>query len=204
LVYAISISTSDIHLLTKHMKSLEHILENWLFSSRWLLAPFYGGLVLTIFVLLIKFAQELFVFVPTILEADLKIVMLKILLLIDITLLANLLLIIIFAGYETFISKIDHTHDDDRLSWMGTVDFSGLKIKLFGSIVAISGIELLKAFLLFDKYTNNQLMWLVIIHLTFVISGLLFTYMDKVTAQTKKMESESNNINQNNHRPDPK
>jgi len=103
-------------------------------------------------------------------------------------LLANLLLIIIFAGYETFVSKIDHTHSEDKLSWMGKVDFSGLKIKLFGSIVAISGIELLKAFLMFDKYTDKQLMWLVIIHLTFVISGLLFTYMDKVAAETKRME----------------
>ena len=121
------ISTKNLRIKTKLMKSLEHILENWLFTSRWLLAPFYGGLVLIIVVLLIKFAQELILFVPTVLEVDLKVVMIKTLLLIDITLLANLLLIIIFAGYETFVSKIDHTHDDDRLSWMGKVDFSGLK-----------------------------------------------------------------------------
>ena len=182
------------------MKSLEHLLENWLFTSRWLLAPFYGGLVVTIFILLIKFTQELFIFVPSVLDADLKIVMLKILVLIDLTLLANLLLIVIFAGYETFVSKIDHSDDEDRLSWMGKVDFSGLKIKLFGSIVAISGIELLKAFLLFDKYTDKQLMWLVIIHLTFVISGLLFTYMDKVAAQTKKVECEAIETLKNNHK----
>ena len=181
------------------MKSLEHLLENWLFTSRWLLAPFYGGLVLIIFVLLVKFAQELILFVPTVLEADLKIVMIKTLLLIDITLLANLLLIIIFAGYETFVSKIDNTYSEDRLGWMGNVDFSGLKIKLFGSIVAISGIELLKAFLLFDQYTETQLLWLVVIHLTFVISGLLFTYMDKVAAQTKIMECEANNVLKNGH-----
>ncbi len=173
------------------MKSLEHLLENWLFTSRWLLAPFYGGLVVAILLLLIKFAQEFILFVPTILDAELKIVMLKILVLVDITLLANLLLIIIFAGYETFVSKIDHTYKEDRLSWMGKVDFSGLKIKLFGSIVAISGIELLKAFLLFDDYTETQLLWLVVIHLTFVISGLLFTYMDRVAAQAKKMECEA-------------
>ncbi|NOX93432.1 MAG: TIGR00645 family protein, partial [Gammaproteobacteria bacterium] len=182
------------------MKSLEHTLENWLFASRWLLAPFYGGLVVAIALLLIKFTQEFIYFAPTILDADLKMVMLKILVLVDITLLANLLLIIIFAGYETFVSKIDHTHSEDRLSWMGKVDFSGLKIKLFGSIVAISGIELLKAFLLFDEYTDKQLMWLVIIHLTFVISGLLFTYMDKVSAQTKKVEHEADKVNHNNSR----
>ncbi len=174
------------------MKSLEHLLENWLFTSRWLLAPFYGGLVAMIVVLLFKFFQEFFEFIPKIFEADIKHVMLEVLLLIDITLLANLLLIIIFAGYETFVSKIDHTHSDERLSWMGKVDFSGLKIKLFGSIVAISGIELLKAFLLFESYTEKQLLWLVIIHLTFVVSGLLFTYMDKIAAESKKMECEIN------------
>ena len=183
------------------MKSLEHLLENWLFNSRWLLAPFYGGLVLAIIILLVKFTQEFMLFIPTILAADLKIVMLKVLVLIDITLLANLLLIIIFAGYETFVSKIDHTYSDDRLSWMGKVDFSGLKIKLFGSIVAISGIELLKAFLLFDQYTDKQLMWLVVIHLTFVISGLLFTFMDKVAAQTRKVECEAAEAIKNNRTP---
>jgi len=183
------------------MKSLEHLLENWLFTSRWLLAPFYGGLVVAILILLVKFAQEFILFIPTILDAEIKIIMLKILVLVDITLLANLLLIIIFAGYETFISKIDHTHSEDRLSWMGKVDFSGLKIKLFGSIVAISGIELLKAFLLFDEYTDKQLMWLVIIHLTFVISGLLFTYMDKVSAQTQKVAVEVAEGNKRNHTP---
>ena len=180
------------------MKSLEHLLENWLFTSRWLLAPFYGGLVVGIILLLIKFVQEFIAFAPTILDADLKLVMLKILVLVDITLLANLLLIIIFAGYETFVSKIDHTYSEDRLSWMVKVDFSGLKIKLFGSIVAISGIELLKAFLLFDQYTDKQLMWLVVIHLTFVISGLLFTFMDKVAAQASKMECEAREAERNN------
>ena len=81
------------------MKSLEHLLENWLFTSRWLLAPFYGGLVAMIVVLLFKFFQEFFKFIPKIFEADIKHLMLEVLLLIDITLLANLLLIIIFAGY---------------------------------------------------------------------------------------------------------
>lgn len=178
------------------LKSIEHTLENWLFTSRWLLAPFYGGLVVMIVILLLKFFQELIEFLPGIFEADIKHVMLEVLLLIDITLIANLLLIIIFAGYETFVSKIDHTHSDERLSWMGKVDFSGLKIKLFGSIVAISGIELLKAFLLFDKYTETQLTWLVIIHLTFVVSGLLFTYMDKVAAETKRVTHEISRLDE--------
>lgn len=171
-------------------KSIESFLEELLFRSRWLLAPFYGGLVVTILLLLVKFFQEFFAFLPLVLETDIKGIILEILVLVDLTLLANLLLIIIFSGYETFVSKINNKHHEDRPSWMGKVDFSELKIKLFGSIVAISGIELLKAFMLLDKYSNQQLGWLVGIHLTFVISGLLFTYMDKVAAQAKKTESE--------------
>jgi len=173
-------------------KPVETFLEDLLFRSRWLLAPFYGGLVIMIVLLLVKFFQEFITFLPLVLETDIKGMILEILLLVDLTLLANLLLIIIFSGYETFVSKIDNKDHEDRPSWMGKVDFSELKIKLFGSIVAISGIELLKAFMLLDQYTNQQLGWLVGIHLTFVISGLLFTYMDKVAAQAKKTECEVN------------
>lgn len=175
---------------TQNSKKIESFAEDLLFRSRWLLAPFYGGLVVSIGFLLIKFFQEFISFVPTILETDMKGLILQILVLVDLTLLANLMLIIIFSGYETFVSKIDNKHHEDRPSWMGKVDFSELKIKLFGSIVAISGIELLKAFMLLDNYTNQQLGWLVGIHLTFVVSGLLFTYMDKVAAQAKKTENE--------------
>lgn len=156
-----------------------------------MLAPFYGVLVVTIGFLLIKFFQEFFHLTPGLLEMDIKHLILKILVLVDLTLLANLLLIIIFSGYETFVSKIDTKDNEDRPNWMGKVDFSELKIKLFGSIVAISGIELLKAFMLADQYDNRHLGWLVGIHLTFVVSGLLFTYMDKVAATTKKIESDA-------------
>jgi uncharacterized protein (TIGR00645 family) len=172
------------------MRDIERRSEDLLFRSRWLLAPFYGVLVVTIGILLVKFLQEFFAFMPQVLELDVKHVILKILILVDLTLLANLLLIIIFSGYETFVSKIDTQGNEDRPNWMGKVDFSQLKIKLFGSIVAISGIELLKAFMLIDQYTNSQLGWLVGIHLTFVVSGLLFTYMDKVAVSTKKLECE--------------
>ncbi len=165
--------------------SLESTLEGWLFSSRWMLAPFYGGLVAAIFLLLVKFFQEFVAFLPGFWEADMKELILHILVLVDLTLLSNLLLIIVFSGYETFVSKINNLGHEDRPSWMGKVDFSGLKIKLFGSIVAISGIELLKAFMLIEKYDDNQLKWLIGIHLTFVVSGLLFSYMDKVSVQAK-------------------
>lgn len=176
------------------MKNIESNLEDLLFRSRWILAPFYGGLVFAMFLLLLKFGQEFFLFVPTIFEARLKDIIIQILVLIDITLVANLLLIFVFSGYETFVSKIDNLGHEDRPSWMGTVDFSELKIKLFGSIVAISGIELLKAFMTAEKHTSQELGWLVGIHLTFITSGLLFAIMDKISAQAKKIECEAHQI----------
>lgn len=162
------------------MKSLETALERLMFGSRWLLAPLYVGLVLSIILLLIKFAKEFFVLAGGILSAESGDVIIGILSLIDITLIANLLIIIVYAGYENFVSKM-HTGDhEDRPDWMGHVDFSDLKIKVIGSIAAISAIELLKAFMNADGLTNAQLGWKVGIHLTFVASGVLFALMDRL------------------------
>ena len=164
------------------MKKIENALELTMFSSRWLLAPFYLGLVVSILLLVIKFGQEfahLMGHVLTISESEL---ILAVLSLVDMSLVANLLLIIIFAGYENFVSKI-HVGEghEDRPEWMGKVDFSGLKLKLIASIVAISAIELLKAFVNLDKVLNpDQLKWKVGIHITLVVSGVLFALMDRL------------------------
>jgi len=102
--------------------------------------------------------------------------------LVDVALVANLLLIIIFAGYENFVSKINTGDSEDRPDWMGHVSFSDLKLKVIGSIVAISGIELLKAFVNIEAYTNQQLGWKVGLHMAFVVSGVMFALMDKLTS----------------------
>lgn len=151
-----------------------------MFGSRWLLAPLYVGLVLSIILLLIKFAKEFYFLAGGIMTAESGDVIIGILSLIDITLIANLLIIIVYAGYENFVSKM-HTGDhEDRPDWMGHVDFSDLKIKVIGSIAAISAIELLKAFMNAEGLTNTQLGWKVGIHLTFVASGVLFALMDRL------------------------
>ncbi len=128
------------------IKAFEHFLEMLVFNSRWLLAPFYLGLVACIFILLVKFGQELFHILPHVLQGAEGEIILAILTLVDMSLVANLLLIIIFSGYENFVSKINTEGHEDRPDWMGKVDFSGLKVKVIASIVAISAIELLKAF----------------------------------------------------------
>lgn len=160
------------------MKRIESFLELVIFSSRWLLVPFYLGLVVVIALLLIKFGKEFFHLVGTVFSGSGSDVIIGILTLVDVVLLANLLLIIIFAGYENFVSKIDTAGHEDRPDWMGHVGFSDLKMKLLGSIVAISGIELLKAFVHVESMTTEQLAWKVGIHLTFVFSGVMFAITD--------------------------
>ena len=163
------------------MKKYEQFLERFIFASRWLLAPFYVGLVGAIALLLFKFVKEFLNLLPVVFSGEGSQVMVSVLTLVDVALVANLLLIIIFAGYENFVSKIDTGGHEDRPDWMGHVSFSDLKIKVIGSIVAISGIELLKAFVDVDAYTTEQLAWKVGLHMTFVVSGVLFAVMDRLT-----------------------
>jgi len=163
------------------MKSMEHFLERLMFASRWLLAPFYIGLVGAIAILLAKFVKEFVALLPQVLTLEGGQVMVGVLTLVDVALVANLLLIIVFAGYENFVSKINTGDSEDRPEWMGHVTFSDLKIKLIGSIVAISGIELLKAFVNIDSHSNQQIAWKIALHMTFVLSGVLFAVMDRLT-----------------------
>lgn len=162
------------------MKRIEHTLETFIFNSRWLLLPFYLGLVAAIGLLLVKFAKSFIATLPAVFEGSSGDALIAILSLVDITLVANLMLIIIFAGYENFISKIDTGDHEDRPDWMGHVSFSDLKLKLIGSIVAISAIDLLKYFVNVKHATDHELMWVVIIHLTLLFSGVLFALMDRI------------------------
>jgi uncharacterized protein (TIGR00645 family) len=167
------------------MKQIERRVEVLIFGSRWLLAPFYLGLVAALALLLVKFAKEFIHFVPLVFFADETDVIIGLLSLIDVVMVANLLIIIVFAGYENFVSRINTEDHEDRPTWMGHVGFAELKMKLIGSIVAISGIELLKAFMHVESMTNEQLGWKVGIHMTFVVSGVLFAVMDRITADKK-------------------
>ncbi|MCG6202293.1 TIGR00645 family protein [Psychromonas antarctica] len=168
---------------------LEIALETAIFKSRWLLAPFYVGLVLSIVLLFVKFVQEFWHIASNVVSMSESGVVIGILALVDLSLVGSLLLMVIFSGYEIFISKIDLGTHEDRPEWMGKVNFSGLKLKVIGAIVAISAIDLLKTFMNLPESLSNEhtnlIMWKVIIHLTFVVSGLIFAYMDKVAGDTK-------------------
>jgi len=163
------------------MKRIESTFEHLLFGSRWLMAPIYFGLVLALVVLLVKFGKEVWHLLAHILTATGAEMIIGVLSLVDIALIMSLLIIIMFSGYENFVSKMEDLHSHtDRPEWMGHIGFSDLKIKLIGSIVAISGIELLKAFMNVGNLPDRHLAWMVGIHLTFVLSGVLYAVMDRV------------------------
>jgi uncharacterized protein (TIGR00645 family) len=171
---------------------VERRFEQVLFISRWLMAPMYLGLVVTLGMLVVVFLQILWKYLQTVTEMAVEDIILASLTLIDLTLAANLLLIVLFSGYENFVSKLDVDDGGDRPSWMGTVDFSGLKMKLIASIVAISGIHLLKVFMEIGdsvadaRFGETELFWFTVIHLTFVVSGVMLAAMDWLTAKTGK------------------
>jgi uncharacterized protein (TIGR00645 family) len=160
-------------------------LENLLFWSRWLLSPLYLGLVVVLVLVIVRFGQDFYKLLMNMAGGDTHAFTIDLLALLDLVLLANLILIVIFAGYENFVSRIDAAHESvDRPHWMGTIDFSGLKIKLIGSLVAISVIELLKDFIHLgeepDAKVGEGVIWRIVIHLTFVVSGVLFAVMDVI------------------------
>ncbi|MGD9985014.1 MAG: TIGR00645 family protein [Porticoccaceae bacterium] len=166
----------------------EKILESILFNSRWILAPVYIGLVISLLMLLTAFFTEIIHAVPHLIGMKTEVVILTVLSLIDLSLALNLVLIVVFSGYENFVSRIDTGDSEDRPQWMGTLDFSGMKMKLIGSIVAISAISLLRAFMTLTSedvpFDEARLRWMVILHLTFIASGVLFAAMDWIAALT--------------------
>ena len=172
--------------------SIETRFEQGLFASRWLMAPMSLGLAVTLGMLTVIFVKELVYYLPQVLELTAEKMILVALTMIDLTLAANLLLIVMFSGYESFVSKFDIDVGEDRPGWMGKVDFGGLKMKLIASIVAISGIHLLKRFMEISDletattFGETEMFWLVVIHLTFVASGVLMALMDWLQARSLK------------------
>ncbi len=165
-------------------------METAIFASRWLLAPFYLGLALSLFVLLIKFMFELVHIAETAFTATESEVILGLLALVDLALTGSLIVIVIFSGYENFVSKIDHSKHRDWPEWMGTIDFTALKIKLLSSIVAISAIQLLKQFMSITTVSDRDLFWLVVIHVVFVVSSVLLALSDRISASAHASYSE--------------
>lgn len=157
------------------------MIERAMYASRWLLAPIYLGLSLTLVALGLKFFQEVFHLLPQVFamkEAEMILVVLS---LIDIALVSGLIVMVMFSSYENFVSRLDMNDDTEKLSWLGTLDTNSLKNKVAASIVAISSIHLLKVFMNAENIDETKLLWYVIIHITFVISAVAMGLLDKAT-----------------------
>jgi len=172
------------------MQFIEKLIEQTIFRARWILAPIYLGLAAALLILCVKFVQELIHIIPRVIEMSEEQIVLACLTLIDVALVGNLLLMVVFAGYENFVSKINVQHHEDRPVWMGRVGMSGLKIRLIASIVAISSIQVLKAFLHVHEYSDRHLIWMVAIHMMFVISGVLLAVMDLIAEKATVLEQQ--------------
>ena len=171
---------------SKFREDLENTLESSMFASRWFMAPVYVVLSLSLAVIMLKVVQEFIHNLSMFYDMDIRSLLLFVLHILDMALIGNLVLMILFAGYENFVSKIDAAKDsEDKPSWMGKVDFSGLKLKLISSIVAISGINLLEAFMSLKDHTDREIQWQIIIHIVFIASGVLLALMDWIASKTK-------------------
>ena len=159
---------------------IERIAEKILYASRWLLAPIYLGLSFGLLILGVKFFQEIIHVIPLIIETPETDIVLLILSLIDISLVGGLIVMVMLSGYENFVSTIDLDEGSEKLNWLGKMDAGSLKQKVAASIVAISSIHLLKAFMNAQSIENDKLMWYVIIHLTFVVSAIGMAYVDSI------------------------
>ena len=163
------------------INKVEQTLERLMYASRWLLAPVYLAMSLALFALSIKFFQELYHFLPNILEIGESELILKLLTLIDLTLVGSLTIIVMFSGYENFVSQMDIGKSTEKLDWLGSHDYGSLKMKVASSIVAISSIHMLKVFMNVQATDNDKLLWYVMIHLTLVASALFMGYLDKIS-----------------------
>ncbi|HEY2070502.1 MAG TPA: TIGR00645 family protein [Rhizomicrobium sp.] len=165
----------------------ELVLESFLFASRWLMAPFYVGLVVALFALLVIFGHELFSELPSLLSLDETTAILWLLKLIDLSLVGNLIITVVLAGYENFVSKMEIQDHPDWPEWIGKVDFGGMKLKLIASITAIAAIHMLGIFMTPEKLDAATVGWLIAIQLTLVVSGVMLSVMDYIEERARAL-----------------
>ena len=158
---------------------LASAIERGIFASRWLLAPPYLGLAVSLLLLLFKFAQGTVELARKTVNADTNKLITGTLSLVDLSLMGNLLVMVMFAGYENFVSRFGEVTKGNRPDWMGSVSFGALKLKLMTSIIAIAAVHLLEDFMHVSEIDSRDLGWSVGILLAFVVSGLLLALMDR-------------------------
>lgn len=166
--------------------AVEHAFEWVVFASRWIQAPLYGGLIVAELLYAYKFLVELWEMVHHIRELTETLFMLGVLSLIDITMVANLLTMVVIGGYATFVSKLNLDGHPDRPDWLSHVDPGTIKVKLAASLIGISSIHLLKAFVNVSNVPPEHIKWQILIHMTFLGSAILLAWTDKLMQRDRK------------------
>lgn len=161
------------------MKALELLIERIILSARWILVVFYIGLAIALGIYAISYLYKLAKVAGHFFEYNDEGMILAMLGLIDATLVAGLIVMVMISGYENFVGRFEDA-DNEEISWLGKLDTGSLKIKVASSIVAISSIHLLQIFLDAEKYESTHLMWVTLMHLTFVCSALLLGFLEKI------------------------
>ncbi len=177
------------------MKSTIRFLESFIFASRWIQAPLYLGLIVAQLIYCWLFMVELSHLVASAFDASHfseTDVMLVVLGLIDVVMIANLLIMVIVGGYETFVSRLDLDEHPDQPEWLSHVNAGVLKIKLSTAIIGISSIHLLKSFINAANLSDHTLQWQVIIHIVFLFSALAMAIVDKTMTQTLALQHNKN------------
>lgn len=167
---------------------MEKIIEHTMYATRWILAPIYLGLSVAIILLGVKFFTELVQVIPTVFTMEESNLVLTILNLVDMSLVGSLLIMVMFSGYENFVSKFDFAEGTERLGWLGKMDANSLKNKVAASIVAISSIHLLQVFMNAENTPNDKILWSLLLHLTFVVSAFAMGFLDVVMKKHKAVE----------------
>lgn len=166
------------------MLNLGRVLKSLIFASRWLQAPLYFGLIVAQAVYVYLFMVELSHLIHKIGNLSETDIMLIVLGLIDVVMIANLLIMVIVGGYETFVSRLNLEDHPDQPEWLSHVNAGVLKVKLATALIGISAIHLLKTFINAGQLDDRIVMWQVVIHMVFVVSAMAMAYTDRLMTQT--------------------
>lgn len=167
------------------MSSLKKSISRLIFMGRWLQAPLYIGLIAVLAAYVYRFIIELYHLIIHLNGFDDTAIMLSVLDLIDVVMIANLIIMVVLGGYETFVSRLNLDTHPDQPEWLDHLDAGAMKIKLALALIGISSIHLLRTFIDPNKMSNHTAMWQVIIHLTLILSALAIALTNRLLSKSK-------------------
>lgn len=173
---------------------MEKFLERLMYGGRWLLAPIYIGMTFALIALALKFFQLVWHILPNVWTLTEDHLILGVLSMIDMGLVGGLIVMVMFSGYENYVSSLDLDKETEKLSWLGKLDTGSLKNKVAAAIVSISSIHLLRVFMEVKHTPDDKIMWYVIIHLTFVLSALIMAYIDNMHRHDPEEKKETDHL----------